>query len=445
MTDILATCPSLSTTPFSHLIPSLERHAISVADLLTLDHVDVAKRAQLPAKEVRRLTDAIINHLHSDLGILSARDQLEDGDRHSIQPQGGQILQTSGVELAQAQGRTISLLSPSLDTALAGGIHTAALTEITGESSTAKTQFLLTLLLAVQLPASQGGLAKTAVYISTESALATSRLSQICSTHPILASLPPAEKPSLAKVLSISVPDLEAQEHILRYQLPVAIQRHNVGLVVIDSMTANYRAEVERGGGKNTSSRAGPSAMAARATSLQATGHLLRSLARRHNLAVVVANQVADRFERPQHPDLAVDGLPPGSMHSDDGYPSDPALTLDHQQRFFTGWGDTPYAYGGLKTPSLGLVWANQLDCRIALIRAARVQSSRKSGPKEGEQSRWRRWMKVAFASWAPDAVGERGVEFEIRSAGVIGLGDDELPDAEPDNGSAVADSKRSL
>ena len=71
--------------------------------------------------------------------------------------------------------------------------------------------------------------------------------------------------------------------------------------------------------------------------------------------------------------------------------PSKPqdALLLDHQLRFFTGWGDTlppsssqsssssqqqqqqqqQQRNQNLKTPCLGLPWANQLMCRVALIK----------------------------------------------------------------------------
>jgi DNA repair protein RAD57 len=66
------------------------------------------------------------------------------------------------------------------------------------------------------------------------------------STHPILVSANP--KPSLDRIISIVTPDLESQDHILRYQLPVAIRRHSIGLVVLDSVAANYRAEFERPG-----------------------------------------------------------------------------------------------------------------------------------------------------------------------------------------------------
>jgi DNA repair protein RAD57 len=125
-------------------------------------------------------------------------------------------------------------------------MHNSLLTPISGAG---KTQFLLTLLLAVQLPAPHG-LSRSAIYISTESALPTSRLSQMLLSHPILSSANP--KPSLDRVISIVTPDLESQDHILRFQLPVAIRRHKIGLVIIDSVAANYRAEFERpGAGRN--------------------------------------------------------------------------------------------------------------------------------------------------------------------------------------------------
>jgi DNA repair protein RAD57 len=66
------------------------------------------------------------------------------------------------------------------------------------------------------------------------------------STHSVLVSANPI--PSLDRVISIVTPDLESQDHILRFQLPVAIRRHNIGLVVLDSVAANYRAEFERPG-----------------------------------------------------------------------------------------------------------------------------------------------------------------------------------------------------
>jgi DNA repair protein RAD57 len=276
---------------------------------------------------------------------------------------------------------------------------------------------LLTLLLSTQLAAPHG-LSKSAVYISTESALSTSRLNQLLQLHPSLSRLPATSKPSLSRVLSIQVPDLESQEHILRYQLPVAIKRQNVGLVVIDSIAANYRAEFERPSapenGASTphqdrdSERRGAKSMAERKSRLVQLGAYLRNLARTENIAIVVANQVADRFS-------PVTGAPVSQPASAAGPSSSPTispdpLTLDHQQRWFTGWGDVRdhSSNVNLKTPSLGLVWTNQIAARIALIKE----------PNSTVEGKRKRWFRVVFAPWCAPTEG-RGIEYEIVAEGL--------------------------
>ena len=247
------------------------------------------------------------------------------------------------------------------------------------DSGAGKTQLLLTLLLSAQLP-SPKGLHRPSLYISTEAPLATARLSQLLHHHPQLAHLPAGQRPSLDAVLSITVPDLESQDHILRYQVPVSIRRHSIGLVIIDSVAANYRAEFE-------GRRDHLANLAVRSADLIRLGALLRHLARTENVAVVVANQVADRFGQD-----SFSSSPPShrKMHSPD-YPLD-RMMLDHQQCWFTGWGDelspdhqhhhhpSPNVSSylrhvenpslmNLKTPSLGHTWTLQIAARIALVK----------------------------------------------------------------------------
>jgi DNA repair protein RAD57 len=305
---------------------------------------------------------------------------------------------------------------------------------------------LLTLLLASQLSPPHG-LSKTAVYISTEAALATNRLTQLLSAHPSLSSLPPAERPSLSRILSIQTPDLESQEHILRFQLPVAIEKHNVGLVVLDSVAANYRAEFDKQGVRD-----GAASMAKRGAQLVQLGALLRDLARTEGIAVVVANQVADRFtrapsnppsnsasrttsgnsqngDRSNTPQPSLNQQPANPASQMEGLTLSPdALTLDHQQCWFTGWGDIQSDPAHLlKTPSLGLVWTNQIACRIALSKRAvyanrplvvTVNGEDQWNEDENHILKWRRWFKVVFAPWAPPTEG-RGVEYEVLKSGI--------------------------
>lgn len=297
-------------------------------------------------------------------------------------------------------------------------------------------------------------------------------------SHPLLSRIDDQDeqKPTLGKILSIQTPDLESQEHILRYQLPIAVRRHNVGIVVIDSITANYRAEFARdnhgAGAGGTGNTSGAAAMAKRTAQLLEVATLLRNLARTENLAVVVANQVADRFDAPpirqgfpqqdanrpttaQTESLKMSQDSPASS-SGGGTTSasmDELVTLDHQQRFFTGWGDARPGWSdgnailsgpGHKTPSLGLVWANQIAARIALVKsyARNVPASsatrtlrelethllveeitpvldRHEPDDVSSSSRWKRHLKVVFAPWVASSDGYRGVEVVIWKGGV--------------------------
>lgn len=233
------------------------------------------------------------------------------------------------------------------------------------------------------------------------------------STNPALVD----SEASLDRVMSIVTPDLESQDHIIKYQLPVAIKKYNIGLVVLDSVAANYRAEFERPG----ASRYGEN-MAKRSGELMKLGQLLRQLARVENIAIVVANQVADRFGRIDSPARAQSSplayrsmAPPSSGPSSsmaaavelglaDSRSDDP-ISLDHQQRWFTGWGDI--SDFDMKTPSLGLTWTSQIACRIVLVKQ-----------RVGGEDTWKRFMRVVFAPWC---LGMGMVEFEITGLGLKG------------------------
>ncbi|TQN67954.1 DNA repair protein rhp57 [Colletotrichum shisoi] len=452
MTDLLQLLPDFPVTQFAGLVRTLERHQLSTTDLLTQDVVDIGKRTQLPLLDIKRLCAAIVDALHRGF---------EPANQHHSNA--SPFLRRSLTDL-ENQWSTISTLDDDLDQALGGGLPTGYVTEITGESGVGKTQFLLSLLLAVQLPPPYG-LGRPALYITTEAQLSTKRLSQMLSTNPRFAEVPPEDRPSLDGISSTSTPDLESQEHILQFQVPVEVERRNIGLIVLDSVASNYRAEFERDGLSNHGSN-----MGARSNELTRLGALLRELAQKYNLAVVVANQVADRFSSSslaptatprrappadgegftQESPLASrskgarafspsDVEPTSSMAEhlrssmpeppgldNFGPPAPPALALDHQQRWFTGWGDDPFADYGLKTPSLGLVWSTQIACRIALFKKPVYGVHRHVEDEADERGvpalkNWRRWMKVVFAPHAKaTSQGLDGaVEFAVTMAGL--------------------------
>jgi DNA repair protein RAD57 len=258
-------------------------------------------------------------------------------------------------------------------------------------------------------------------------------------------------KPTLDRVISIVTPDLESQDHILRFQVPVAIRRHGIRLIVLDSVAANYRAEFERPGAGSTSGQTKGANMGQRSSELVKLGQLLRDLAREYDIAVVVANQVGDRFSSSsgstvfsratQSSPLArrnggastssigpISSIPVGDVPTPFQSTRDP-MSLDHQQRWFTGWGDDPHPshliMKNQKTPSLGLIWTNQIACRIALIKRA-VYGPGLVADEENERGepvlrKWRRWMKVVFAPHtAASGPGLEGaVEYVIKGEGL--------------------------
>lgn len=469
MTDLLHILPSFPLSAFAALIPTIERHALTTTDLLTTHPADLAKRTQLPIIDLRRFLAAIQASLTAD---IPPSRPLAPSSAPSSSPSTEEAKQSK-----LSPGHFLSTLDDGLDAALGGGIPIGHITEFTGESGVGKTQFLLSLCLAVQLPPPRG-LGKQALYISTESGLATRRLAQILNGNAVLREARAAGTPvSLDAIHSAVTPDLESQDHILEYQVPVLLSRHDVGLLIIDSVAANYRAEFERQQGFSHGSN-----MAARSAELIKLGALLRDLARRHNIAVVVANQVADRFasspihhhHRPsaitrntaahlESPLASRSNMPPSSSSAipphlsstptssmpfsfpPDPYDDDqqqqqqqaspPALALDHQQRWFTGWGDDPRSSASLKTPSLGLVWSTQISCRVALYkRPVYGRPTRIAAPVSADDvddddvdvraptlKTWRRWMKVVFAPHvAASGQGiENATEYEVTMTGL--------------------------
>lgn len=113
MTDLLTVLPEFDAKQYTHILRSLERAQISVADVLTLGAVDVAKRAQVPLGEVRRLTDSVLDGLRAGYSGPNCRSC-----------DGSHLMRTRAV---------VSTLDDTLDGLLNGGVPTGHITELVGE------------------------------------------------------------------------------------------------------------------------------------------------------------------------------------------------------------------------------------------------------------------------------------------------------------------------
>ena len=132
MTDLLSTLPDFPTAGYTHLIPSLERSEITIADLLTLDPVEIAKRCPLPLLDVRRLVKHVTESLQNDAGI----GDVPTTTRYGLLAQENQAeIDRPGhaVKEVVREWKAISTLDDALNKALGGGIPTGYVTEVTGE------------------------------------------------------------------------------------------------------------------------------------------------------------------------------------------------------------------------------------------------------------------------------------------------------------------------
>jgi DNA repair protein RadA len=168
--------------------------------------------------------------------------------------------------------------STGLDELIGGGIETQAITEVFGEFGSGKSQISHEIAVTVQLPPEKGGLCGDCVFIDTENTFRPERIKQI------------------AEGFTLDVEEVLGKIHIARafnssHQILMAdkvnelIQKGvNIRLVIVDSLTAHFRAEY-----------VGRESLATRQQKLNQHLHTLQNIANTYNVAVFVTNQVQAR------------------------------------------------------------------------------------------------------------------------------------------------------
>ncbi len=168
--------------------------------------------------------------------------------------------------------------SRALNELLGGGVETQALTEAFGEFGSGKTQIGHQLSVNVQLPEDQGGLQGKVVYIDTEGTFRPERIRQMAEA----VGLDPDE--ALRNIFVARALNTDHQMELARKVPELIKEGHNIRLVVVDSITAHFRAEyVGRGN------------LAERQQKLNKHLRDLLKLATTYNLAVYVTNQVMSK------------------------------------------------------------------------------------------------------------------------------------------------------
>ena len=185
---------------------------------------------------------------------------------------------SDGLEYAEKRKevRHITTGSKNIDNLLGGkGIETKAITEAYGAYGCGKTQLALSLTVNVQLPEEKGGANGKAIFIDTEGTFRPERIRQIA--EGIGAN---ADK-VLKNVLVARAFNSDHQILLLDKIAKMIKDGEPIKLIVIDSLTAHFRAEF-----------AGRGQLADRQQKLNKYLHNLMKIAEQCNLAVYVTNQV---------------------------------------------------------------------------------------------------------------------------------------------------------
>jgi len=183
-----------------------------------------------------------------------------------------------GLEFAKKREEVFNITSGSkeFDKLLGGkGIETKAITEAFGGYGSGKTQLGLALSVNVQLPVEHGGAEGKAVFIDTEGTFRPERIRQIAEAKG-------ANPESVLKNILVARAFNSDHQILLIDKVAELIKNGEpVRLVVIDSLTAHFRAEF-----------AGRGQLADRQQKLNRYLHNLMKMAEQFNLAVYVTNQV---------------------------------------------------------------------------------------------------------------------------------------------------------
>lgn len=166
--------------------------------------------------------------------------------------------------------------SKNVDNLLGGkGIQTKSITEAFGAFGSGKTQLALSLAVGVQLPIEQGGANGKAVYIDTEGTFRPERVRQFAE------GIGANGDKVLKNILVARAFNSDHQMLLLDKVAELIKNGEPIRLMIIDSLTAHFRAEYS-----------GRGQLADRQQRLNRYLHNLMKIAEQNNLAVYVTNQV---------------------------------------------------------------------------------------------------------------------------------------------------------
>lgn len=184
----------------------------------------------------------------------------------------------SGDEMLRRREKLIKISTgvKELDKLIGGGFETGAITEAYGQYGSGKSQIAHTLAVRTQLPLEKGGAAGSVVFIDTEGTFRPERIVQIAKGL----GLDPEE---VLKNIRVARAFNSDHQMLLAEKVDDLVKKQgmNVKLLIVDSLTAHFRAEF-----------VGRGTLADRQQRINKHMHTLMKLGEKHNFAVYVTNQV---------------------------------------------------------------------------------------------------------------------------------------------------------
>jgi len=184
----------------------------------------------------------------------------------------------SGTDLMKKREAVLRISTPSkeINALLAGGFETGAIIECFGAYGSSKTQIGHQLAVSVQLPKEKGGIGGMAVYIDTENTFRPERIVEMAK------GLGVDPKKALENIKVARAYNSDHQM-LLAEKVEDLIKKEgaNVKLIIVDSLTAHFRAEF-----------IGRGTLAERQQKINKHMRTLANIASNYNVCVYVTNQV---------------------------------------------------------------------------------------------------------------------------------------------------------
>lgn len=167
--------------------------------------------------------------------------------------------------------------SKELDGLIDGGIETQSISEVYGKFASGKTQLCFQLAVTTQLPKEKGGSGGNVLWIDSENSFRPERVISIAKRYKL-------DPEKVLKNIFVARAFNSDHQMILAEKASDLVKEKNIKLIIVDSLTAQFRAEF-----------IGRGQLAGRQQKLNKHMHTLMRLAEMSNIAVLVTNQVMSR------------------------------------------------------------------------------------------------------------------------------------------------------